>query len=208
MKNILIHGLGQNSKSWYNTRTYLKAHGINTECPDLFEITTDVSKEYKIVYNTFSDFCNEQKEKLNLCGISLGGIIALDFVKEYPEKVNSIILIGTPYKIPKMLFEIQSLIFNIMPKSAFEKIGCSKKDFISLISSMRNLNITKDLNKIKCKSLILCGIKDKINMKSAKLLKNSIKNSSFKVINDSSHEVNIDNPKELANVICGFWMNN
>ncbi len=57
-----------------------------------------------MLYNTFSDFCNNQKRKLNLCGLSLGGVLALDFVKEYPEKVNSIILIGTPYKIPKALF--------------------------------------------------------------------------------------------------------
>ena len=47
-----------------------------------------------MMYNTFSDFCNNQKEKLNLCGLSLGGVLALEFVKEYPERVNSIILIG------------------------------------------------------------------------------------------------------------------
>lgn len=79
-----------------------------------------------MMYKVFSDLCNNQKGKLNLCGLSLGGLLALDFVKEYPEKVNSIILIGTPYKIPKTLFKIQSLLFQIMPKKLFKKIGCSK----------------------------------------------------------------------------------
>ncbi len=208
MKNILIHGLGQNNQSWHDTNVYLKKNGIDTICPDLFEITKNTSKDYKMLYNTFSDFCNMQKEKLNLCGLSLGGVLALDFVKEYPEKVNSIILIGTPYKIPKALFKLQGLIFHIMPKSVFEKMGCSKREFFTLVNSMSNLDIAKDLEIIKCKSLIICGDKDNANMKNAKLLNKSIKKSKFKVINNSSHEVNIDNPKELANIIYDFWKDN
>lgn len=208
MQNILIHGLGQNNQSWNSTSAYLKEKGIVVECPNLFNITKTKTKEYKMLYNAFSNFCNNQKEKLNLCGLSLGGILALDFVKEHPEKVNSIILIGTPYKIPKALFKAQSLIFHIMPKSTFEKMGCSKKEFITLVNSMSNLNIAKDLEKIKCKSLILCGAKDNVNMESAKLLNNSIRNSEFKVISNSSHEVNIDNPNELSNIVYDFWKDN
>ena len=208
MKNILIHGLGQNSQSWDNTSMYLKENDIDIICPDLFDITKNTSKDYKMMYNTFSDFCNNQKEKLNLCGLSLGGVLALDFVKEYPEKVNSIILIGTPYKIPKALFKLQGLIFHIMSKRVFEKMGCSKREFLTLVNSMRNLDIAKDLETIKCNSLIICGYKDNANMENAKLLNKSIKNSKFKVISNSSHEVNIDNPKELANIIYDFWKDN
>ena len=208
MKNILIHGLGQNNQSWNNTIIYLKKNGIDAICPSLFEIADNTLVNYKNMYSAFSDFCNNQKEKVNLCGLSLGGILALDFVKEYPEKVNSIILIGTPYKIPKALFKMQSLIFHIMPKAIFKKMGCSKREFITLVNSMSNLNIAKDLEKINCKSLIVCGSNDNVNMESAKLLNNSIKNSEFKIIGNSSHEVNIDNPEELSNIIYEFWKDN
>ena len=207
MRNILIHGLGQDNQSWNNTNKYLKKNGIDTLCPNLFEITENSSKEYKMMYNAFSNFCKSQKEKLNLCGLSLGGILALDFAKEYPDKVNSIILIGTPYKIPKILLKMQSLIFTIMPKSTFEKMGCSKSEFTTLVNSMNNLNIVKDLNKINCKCLILCGAKDNVNMESAKALNNCISKSEFKIISNSAHEVNIDNPEELSNVIYEFWKN-
>ncbi len=207
MKNILIHGLGQNNHSWNKTRNYLKEKGLDTICPNLYDITADNFMNYRNLYNSFSNFCNRQKGKLNLCGLSLGGILALDFVKEYPEKVNSIIIIGTPCKIPKALFKMQSIIFHIMPKRTFEKMGCSKSDFITLVNSMQNLNTVKDLETINCKSLILCGSKDNVNMKSAKTLNNCITNSEFKIISNSSHEVNIDNPKALSNIIYDFWKN-
>lgn len=208
MKNILIHGLGQNNQSWNNTVIYLKKNGIEPICPSLYEITNNTLLNYKNLYDSFSNFCNNQEEKVNLCGLSLGGILALDFAKECPEKVNSIILIGTPYKIPKALFKVQNLIFKMMPKRIFENMGCSKKGFITLVNSMSDLNISKDLNKIKCKSLILCGANDNVNMKSAKLLNNNIKNSEFKIISNSSHEVNVDNPKELSDIIYNFWKDN
>mgnify|MGYP001126767715 CR=1 FL=1 len=204
MKNILVHGLGQNSESWHEVSYNLRKNGFNTICPNLFEITVTLGN-YETMYHAFSTFCNQQEGKLNLCGLSLGGILILDFVKEYPEKVNSIILIGTPYKIPKALFKIQSFLFHIMPKRTFEKMGCSKKQFIVLVHSMGKLDFSKDLDNIKCKSLIVCGAKDNVNMKSAKLLNKSIKNSKLKIIWNSSHEVNRDNPKELSNIIYEFW---
>lgn len=205
MINILIHGLGQNKESWEKTSIYLKINDIETISVNLFEMMNNTFVSYENLYKAFSAFCNLQKEKVNLCGLSLGGILALDFAKEYPEKVNSIILIGTPYRIPKSLFKIQNLIFSMMPKKTFKKIGCSKKEFIALVRSMNNLNIAKDLDKIKCRSLILCGVKDKVNLKSAKLLKNKIKNSEYKTISHSSHEVNIDNPQMLSEVVSSFW---
>lgn len=208
MKNILLHGLGQNNNSWNKTIEYLKEDKIETLSPNLYEITRTDSKDYKKMYNAFSQFCNNQKEKLNLCGLSLGGILILDYVKDHPENVNSIILIGTPYKIPKTLFKLQSVIFHIMPRSTFEKMGCLKKEFITLVNSMSNLDISSDLDKIKCSSLVICGAKDNVNMENAKLLNKDIKNSKLKIIENAGHEVNIDNPKDLANIVYEFWKDN
>ncbi len=205
MKNILVHGLGQNETSWDIVGKELKNNNIKVEVPSLYSMVKDVTPDYDTLYKQFSNYCNRFDEKLNLCGLSLGGILALNYTKEFPDKVNSLILIGTPYKIPKFLFKVQGLIFKVMPRSTFVKIGCKKKDFISLVNSMSNLDIEINLDKVTCKTLILCGVNDKQNMESAKLLNKFINNSSFKTIDNSSHEVNVDNPKELANTIYDFW---
>ena len=205
MKNILIHGLGQNETSWNIVEIELNLHNIKIEKPNLYSMLKDTRINYSILYKKFADYCNSFSEKLNLCGLSLGGILALDYSKEFPEKVNSLILIGTPYKIPKFLFKLQGIIFHITPESTFEKIGCTKGDFISLVASMGDLDIETNLDKIDCKTLILCGIKDKQNMENAKLLNKTIKNSSFKTVSNASHVVNVDNPKDLSNMIYDFW---
>lgn len=210
MINILVHGLGQDEKSWSEVKNQLNNNGINVETPNLFSIVKNYQVNYENMYRTFADYCNNFKEKINLVGLSLGGILAIDYVAEFPEKVNSIILIGTPYEIPKTIFTIQYIIYKFMPKRIFEKIGCPKKDMIRLLKSMSKLSISDKAPNIKCNTLIICGEKEKdnINMKSAKQLNKVIQNSKFKIIENAGHEVNIDNPRDLANTICKFWKDN
>ena len=99
---------------------------------------------------------------LNICGLSLGGILAMQYAIEHPEKMNSLVLIGTQYEMPKYLLKIQNLIFRIMPCSAFEKMGFQKTDFINLCKSMTEINFKHELKKISCSVLVVCGDKDNI----------------------------------------------
>ena len=210
MINILVHGLGQDEKSWNEVKNQLNNNGINVETPNLFSIVKNYQVNYDNMYKTFADYCNSFNEKINLVGLSLGGVLAIDYITEFPEKINSIILIGTPYKIPKTIITIQSIMYKFMPKRIFEKIGCSKKDMISLLNSMKNLSIPDKAPHIKSNALIICGEEEKnnINMKSAKQLSKVIQNSKLKIIENAGHEVNIDNPIELANTIYDFWKDN
>ncbi len=210
MTNILVHGLGQDEGSWNEVKNQLNNNGINVETPNLFYFVKNYKVNYENMYKAFADYCNSFNGKINLVGLSLGGVLAIDYITEFPEKINSIILIGTPYEIPKTIFTIQNIIYKFMPKRIFEKMGCPKKDIIRLLDSMKNLSIPDKATNIKSNTLIICGEKEKnnINMKSAKQLNEVIKNSKFKIIEKAGHEVNIDNPKELANIIYDFWKDN
>ncbi|WP_423364038.1 alpha/beta fold hydrolase [Mycoplasma sp. P36-A1] len=205
MNNILIHGLGQNKDSWTKTKNILEKNHIIVHCPNL--IKNNMSISYQNIYDSFKQDCNKLEGKINLCGLSLGGIIALEYAKEYPNKVNSLIIIGTPYKMPKTMLKIQNIVFKFMPEHKFISLGCSKKDFITLTKSIADLDLTSNLDKITCKTLVLCGAKDKINLKSSKSYHKEIINSEFALINNASHEVNIDNPELLANKIINFYSN-
>ena len=205
MVNILVHGLGQTEKSWDKIIEELDKSNIKAENPNLFELAKNYEINYENIYRTFCDYCNSFKEKINLCGLSLGGLLSIDYAIEYPEKVNSIILVGTPYKIPKKMFKLQNFIFRFMPKSAFENIGIKKNDFINLTNSMADLDIKSKVDNIKCQTLILCGEKDNVNMESAKQLNRNIRASKLEIIKNAGHEVNTENPKELASIISEYW---
>lgn len=205
MKNIFIHGLGQSSKAWDTVKNELETKGISSIVPDLFELAKGKELDYTTVYQTFNKLCESYQDKLNLCGLSLGGLVALNYAIQYPKKINSLVLIGTPFEIPKGLLKLQNIVFRFMPKAAFQNMGVSKKDFIRLSKSMAELNFMKSAAMLDCPALILCGANDKANMESAKRFHEAMKNSKLVIVEDSGHEVNKDNPNELVSVLQDFW---
>lgn len=208
MKTILVHGLGQSSKDWDTVRNKLVERGISSAAPDLFSLAKGRELSYAALYQTFSEVCGSFEERLNLCGLSLGGLLSLNYAIKHPEKVNSLVLVGTPFRIPKGLLKFQNVVFRFMPKTAFRNMGVSKKNFIRLSKSMANLDFMEAAADLDCPALVLCGAKDKVNIESAKRYHEAMKNSGLVIVEDSGHEVNKDNPDELIRVLREFWADN
>ncbi len=204
MQYIFIHGLGQNPSSWDKTISSI-TEPINAVCPNLSTLLNNKEVTYENLYHVFSDYCNNISEPLNLCGLSLGGILALNYTINYPTKVKSLILIGIQYEMPKTLLKLQNIIFQFMPKSAFKNMGFQKKDFIQLTNSMINLNFSKKLKDISCATLVICGEKDKANRKASKNLAENIPGAKFQIVENTNHEVNVESPQELASQLETFY---
>ncbi len=96
---ILVHGLGASHLLWmpqinvfpehFKTIYFdLRGHGFS-EVPE---------GEY-----TISDYVEDLKglmdhlgiDSANICGVSMGGMISLDFAVKYPDRVNKLVLVGT-----------------------------------------------------------------------------------------------------------------
>lgn len=204
IKKILIHGSGHKAKSWDKTISYME-NNKDILCPDLSSILNEKEATYSNLYSLFAEYCHKIDEKIHLCGISLGGILALNYALDFPEKVETLVLIGTPYKIPKVLFGIQNMIFKLIPKSAFENMAFDKKDTFTLGNSMKKLNFSSRLQDIECPTLIICGEKDSANIKSAYYLSENVKNASLKIFENTGHVVNEENPKALASVLDEYY---
>ncbi|HJA39976.1 MAG TPA: alpha/beta hydrolase [Firmicutes bacterium] len=204
MKYILLHGLGQASSSWKDTVEAMDSQ-FDILCPDLSQWLCNKKACYANLYQAFKAYCEPFREPLNLCGLSLGGILALQYGIEHPKKVNSLVLIGTQYTMPKRLLQVQNVIFRILPNSSFQKMGFGKMDFINLSKSMMDLDFQDDLRKIRCRVLVICGDKDKANKSASLRLKKQIPHAEISIIAHAGHEVNLDNPAELGKELNAFF---
>lgn len=200
MKYILLHGMGQNASSWDKTISYLP-DATETVCPELSNFFSEDNCNYTKMYSSFCKYCNSFSEPLNLCGLSLGAVLALNYAIDFPQKVSSLILIAPQYNMPKFLLKVQNVLFKFMPESQFKDIGFKKKDFITLTNSMADMDFTSSLNKVNCPVVVICGEKDNVNKKAAIKLARELPNAKFSTIDNSGHEVNVDNPQGLANAM-------
>ena len=204
---IFVHGSGHKATSWEKTISYM-TNNEDIVCPNLSSILEGKEASYENLYSSFVKYCNEFDGQIHLSGLSLGGILALNFALDFPQKVKTLVLIGTPYKVPKVAFSFQNIIFRFLPKSIFETMAFDKKNTFALGDTMKNLDFSDRVKNIKCPTLILCGKKDSANMKSADYLSQSIRSAELKIIENTGHVVNEENPKALADILNEYYLKN
>lgn len=199
MRKIFVHGLGQTPSSWDLVISFLEGERI--DCPGLFSLADGRAVTYENIYQGFSSHCGSFDEPLGLCGISLGAVLALNYASEFPQRIASLALIAPQFRTPRLLLGLQTALFRFMPDSAFREIGISKEGMILLQKSMLGLDLTPALGRIACPALIICGEKDRINRKAARELARRLPDARLESIRNAGHEVNVDAPKELAELL-------
>ena len=203
-KTILVHGSGHKASSWKETISYLH-HREDILCPELSAILDGRESIYPNLRIAFEAYCAQAGGPVHLCGLSLGGILALDYALDHPENVKTLVLIGTPHKVPKFAFALQNVVFRFLPKSAFASMAFDKRDTFALGNSMKDLDFSGRLGEIRCPTLILCGEKDGANLKSARFLAGHIRGAELQVIGNTGHVVNEENPTTLAERLNKFY---
>lgn len=207
MKCVLLHGLGQSAASWNGTVKHM-GQELDILCPELTQWLEGCEPCYGSLYSGLEKYCAQFEGPLNLCGLSLGGILSLQYGLEHPERVNSMVLIGTQYTMPKGLLKFQNALFHLMPKRTFREMGFKKADFIELCKSMLDLNFQAGLKQISCPVLIICGEKDGANRAAALQMNEQIPNAKLLIVPGAGHEVNRDAPEALGEAIRCFFEKN
>lgn len=204
MKQIYIHGLGQTADSWNAVTEKVNMDG-EIICPNLAEMVEYKQTTYSNLYDEFSELCNSIDEDIFLCGLSLGGVLALNYAIDHPKKVKALVLISTQYKMPKKLLKLQNVLFRFTPESAFQQTGFTKSDFISLCSTMAELDFSDLIHKVSCPTLIVCGEKDRANTGASVKLAGILDSKLIKILG-AGHEVNVEAPEKLAEILKEFYI--
>lgn len=198
MKTVLLHGLGQTAVDWDEIAGRMPASAV--DCPELFALAQNEISYPQILAGLEKRYANPA-EPLRLCGLSLGGMLALDYAIRHTSQVESLILIGVQYKVPRLLVALQNILFCWMPDKAFTEMGISKSDAIRLTRSMRDLDFTKELGTVQCPVAIVCGQKDLPNQKAARALQRLLPCAKLLIVPGAGHEVNKDAPGAILGLL-------
>lgn len=205
MEHILLHGLGQTAGSWREVIAGLGGPERSFLCPELSELSSCRPVTYDSLYRGFTALCRGISGPLALCGLSLGGVLALHYAIDYPERVGALALIGTQYRMPKGLLSFQNAVFRLMPERAFRGMGWDKADVIALCRSMGELDLSAGLPDIACPTLVVCGERDRANRKAAQELARRIPGAALSIVPGAGHELDTEDPEALSTLLGKFF---
>lgn len=196
MKIVFLHGLGQRAAGWDQVASQFP----NTDCPELFEIAGE-KLNYSAILSSLEERYEYEKEPLCLCGLSLGGMLALDYALRHGDRVAAMVLLGARDRTPRLLMDIQDLLFRCMPDKAFASTGMKKEQVRDLTRSMKDLDFTDRLSTIHCPVTVACGEKDYPNLAAARRLVKYLPNAQLYIVPRAGHELNADAPDTVAEMV-------
>ena len=228
---LILHGWGGSSESWKAVMEELSKEDFFLICPDLpgFGMSEAPPRPWGIKdYVGFvSGFVSSLNiEKFILLGHSFGGAIAILYSVFFPEKVESLVLVGSSglkrkkgvktkiiLSFSKVAKKIR-LPLNVENKlrKLFYAIFLRGSDYPEAKGVMRealksalDADLDSQLSKIKCKTLIIWGRQDKIvPLKYGLLMKERIKKSKLEILPYHGHSPHLENPAKLSQMIASF----
>lgn len=176
----------------------------------------------------------------SLMGLSYGGIVAFELLRQAPERINKLILMNTNYKQPSertrinqqrfigmaYLGEFKEITSKILIDAMLHPKNAKKQELRETILNMA-LNVgtygffnqvkaqlarpdsSKDLQNIKCPTLIITGKEDNIcPLKLHKEMAETIPNSTLKIIEECGHLSALEQPNLVNSIIIDWWNKN
>ena len=154
-----------------------------------------------------------------MIGHSFGGKISLEYASKY--KTQKLVLFGSPFKKMILKLSTKTKILKFLKKvpvlnklEGFAKKHIGSTDYKNASETMRkilvehvNLDITEDVKKIKCPTLIIWGTLDKeVPLSDAYELEKLIRDSAVIPYEGCSHYAYLERLNQTVNIIKNFIM--
>lgn len=218
---VFLHGWGQNIQMMMPiAKPFFKKYNcMIIDLPGFGD--SEEPKELYTIYD-YAEMVNKllTKEKIKnpiLIGHSFGGKISLVYATKY--KTDKIVLLASPFKknIKRESLKLKLLKFAkkvplLNKLESFAKKNIGSTDYKKASEMMRtilvehvNTDISKDVSKIKCPTLLIWGTLDKqVSLEDGKELEKLIPNSGLVVYEGCTHYAYLERLNQTINVLRSF----
>lgn len=222
---MLLHGFETYGCVLYDKR----GHGLS-DCPSAPYTIRDHTNDLESLLAEFEIV--QQKEQIVLIGISVGGMIAMDYTATHPEHVKALVLMDTFPKIGTETMWNERI--NTLRQHGMAHLGdailarwfapsyqeihpADYSGYYNMLTRMplegytgtceaiRDADLTDAAHKIDCPTLILCGDQDQSTLPElVRELTGILPYSRYVEIKDAGHLPCVENPKATAAAIHTF----
>ncbi|MDN4076039.1 alpha/beta fold hydrolase [Fictibacillus terranigra] len=234
---VLLHSLGTDHRIWKYQVEAFSEKGYNVIVPDIRGHGKSSCHNGVSVDHWVTDLLHLldhlKIEKSILCGVSMGGVMAIAFTLKYPERVQNLILADTFAKIsPSSVSEKIELTAGVAKEQGMDQYADTYLDstlsnspsakairhslrqaisemplciYESSAESCFRVNLEEQLSRIAVPSLVLIGEEDfKTPIRLSKLIVSKIPKAELRIIPKGRHLSNVDEPDYFNRSVIEF----
>jgi pimeloyl-ACP methyl ester carboxylesterase len=243
VKMIFLHGLGANSKSWVLQSPYFAALGYHTIMPDMrgFGKSGYARGSFSFKHLAGDVDCLMKAlsvKKAVIIGISMGGIIALQFALDFPDQVLGLVLTNSfaalrPKSLTSWLYFLHRMILvqlvgieqqadlvasrvfplheqaNLRKELRDQILQADRQAYRAAMRSFVYFDVRQRLAEITMPCLLISGGRDTTVPLSLQYeLAQKIPKCDHIVVEGAGHAVSVDSPQQYNDVVAKFLQKN
>lgn len=196
---VLLHGAGQTSASWDGVVDALPSH------VDVYALDLRLDTSFTLLAATRAVIAHVDElnhQRVVLCGLSLGAIIAALTAAERPKRVAALALSAIQVRPNPILMRIQRTAIRVTPARLIEtQTGPSKRDLLHVLDAVAGIDLTHTLPQLPMPTLVLCGTNDRSNLRATRRAARLLPNATLEIVQHVGHEWNRTHPQLYARTL-------
>jgi 3-oxoadipate enol-lactonase len=143
-------------------------------------------------------------DRIVLCGLSVGAMIATEVALASPDLVAGLILSGTQVRPNPVLMRVQSLLMRVLPERVIASQGMTRATALNVSRAVAGIDVRDALRRIRCRTLVACGSRDAANLRAAKDAAALIPGAELHIEPEVGHLWNVTHPDRFVRMIIEF----
>ena len=199
-----LHGIGQSPDAWRGVINALPEHLHGFTAPiDLVPHPGPFTLE-RAAIDLANYLDGQELERVHVCGLSLGAMIAVQFATDFPQRIAGLALSGGPVHPNPALMAIQRFVIQILPARLACPPGLDKPAFLSVLDAVADTDLSEALAALHAPTLVLCGSRDRPNLAAAREIARLVPGAVLDIVPEAGHEWNLHQPEQFASRLARF----
>lgn len=202
MALVFLHGLGTGPEAW-EPQVAALARGGEAFAPRLqLDGGFTIEREADRILHELPT------GPLDLCGLSLGALVALRMALDEPERVRHLVICAGFASLPRRFRALQAAVGTIaalVPARARGELGHLDPAAIrSVFCAGRRFDVSGELGRLTVPALVLVGERDRANLDLSRALAAALPDARLEVIPEAGHVANVDAPERFNEIVGSF----
>jgi 3-oxoadipate enol-lactonase len=199
---VLLHGLGTGPEAWRPQVEALRGER------DVLTPRVLLDGEFTIERESERLWGGLPEGQLDLCGLSLGALVALRMALDAPARVRRLVLCAGFASLPLRFRLLQAAVGTIaalLPASARGELGDLDRGAVrAVFRAGRRFDVSPELGRLTTPVLVLVGERDRANTGLSRTLAAAFPTARLEVVAAAGHVANVDAPEAFTAALRSF----
>jgi 3-oxoadipate enol-lactonase len=199
---VLLHGMGTGPEAWQP-----QVDALGPDCTVLAP-PLRLDRGFTIEREAERLLRELPPERLDLCGLSLGALVALRMALDEPERVRRLVLCAGFASLPlrfRLLQGVVGTVVALLPPGARRELGGLGRSTIrAVFRAGRCFDVSGGLVRLAMPALVLVGERDRANIGLSTALAAALPHGRLETVASAGHVANVDAPEAFTAALRSF----